>query len=77
MRTYQDNAFILIIQAKQTTQMHLKRQVLKKQKMNVKERGFLYLFLWGETGDNSDRTMNTQSNSYQRATGFIPNEPLS
>ena len=50
---------------------------IKETKMNVKERGFLYLFLWGERGDNSDRTMNTRSNSCQRATGSIPNEPSS
>ena len=63
MKTYQDNAFKLIMQTKKTTQMYLKWQVLKRQKVNVKEKGFLYLFLWGETGDNSDRTMNTQNNS--------------
>ena len=47
------------MQTKQTAQVHLKRQVLKRQKMNVKERGFLYLFFWGGTKDNSDHTVNT------------------
>ena len=45
--------------------------------MNIEKRGLLYLFLWGETGDNSDCTMNTRINSCQRGTGSIPNEPLS
>ena len=52
MKTYQGNAFDLIMQTKRTAPMHLKRQVLKRQKMNVNERGFLYLFLWDETKDN-------------------------
>ena len=47
MRTYQGDTFNLIMQAKQTAQMHLKRQVLKRQKMNVKERGFLYIYFFG------------------------------
>ena len=38
----------------------------------IEKKIFLY-----ETGDNSDRTMNTQSNSCRRATGSIPNEPSS
>ena len=52
MKTYQGNTFKLIMQTKKTAQMHLERQVLKRQKMNVKKIGFLYLFLWDETGDN-------------------------
>ena len=57
--------------------MHLKRQILKGQQMNIEKRGLLYLNLfWGGTEDNSDRTMNTRSNSCQRATGSIPNKPL-
>ena len=43
--------------------------------MNIEKRGLLYLFLWGETKDNNDRTMNTRNNSCQRAAGSIPNEP--
>ena len=45
MKIYQDNAFKLIMQTKQTAQMYLKRQVLKRQKMNVKERGFVFISL--------------------------------
>ena len=45
--------------------------------MNIEKKRLLYLFLWGDTWDNSDRTMNTQSNSCRRATGSIPNEPSS
>ena len=60
MKTYQSNALILFMQTKQTAQMHLKRQVLKRQKDEcLGKRFFLYLFLWGGTGDNSDRTMNS------------------
>ena len=50
MKILQDNAFNLIMQTKQTAQMHLKRQILKRQLTNVKEKRSLYLFLWGETG---------------------------
>ena len=77
MKSFQGNAFNLIIQTEQTAQMHLKWQILKRQLTNVKEKRCLYLFLWGGIGDNSDRTMNTQSNSCQRAVSSIPNEPLS
>ena len=45
--------------------------------MNIEKRGLLYLFLQGDTGDNNDRTMNTQSNSCRQPTGSFPNEPSS
>ena len=57
--------------------MHLKRQVLKRQQDEYQWEKFLYLFFWGETVDNSDCTMNTRSNSCQRAIGSIPNKPSS
>ena len=47
------------MQTKQIAQMHFKWQLLKRQLTNVKEKRSLYLFFWGETEDNSDRTMNT------------------
>ena len=45
--------------------------------MNIKKRGLLHLFFYGETMDNSDRIMNSQSKPCQRATDSIPYEPLS
>ena len=50
MKSFQGNTFNLIMQTEQTAQMHLKWQILKRQLTNVKKNGFLYLFLWGETG---------------------------
>ena len=77
MKTYQGNAFDLFMQTKQTVEMHLKRQMLKRQKMNVKERGFFSIYFFGvKQGITSDRTMNIQSNSCRPATGSIPNKPL-
>ena len=65
------------MQTKQNAQMHLKWKILKGQLTNVEEKRLLYLFLWGGTGDNSDRTMNIRSKLCQRTTAFILNEPLS
>ena len=59
MKKFQDNAFNLVMQIKQTAQMHLKWKILKRQLTNVKEKRLLYLFFWGGTRDNSDCTMNS------------------
>ena len=46
MKTYQGNAFNLIMQTKQNAQVHLKRQVLKIQKMDVKEKGLFCIYFF-------------------------------
>ena len=74
---FQDNAFNLAMQIKQTAQMHLKWWILKRQLVNVKEKKIFVFISLGWNRDNSDRTMNTQSNSCQQAASSIPAEPSS
>ena len=47
MKSFQGNAFNLIMQTKKIAQMYLKWQIVKRQLANVKEKRFLYLFQIG------------------------------
>ena len=48
MKRFQDNAFNLVMQIKQTAQMHLK--IIKETTGECQGKRSLYLFLSGETG---------------------------
>ena len=72
MKNFQDNAFNLIMQTKQTAQMHLKWQILKRQLTNVKEKEVFVFISLGWNSDNSDRTMNIRNNSCQTSCKFYP-----
>ena len=47
MKIYQSNALILFMQTKQTAQMHLKRQVLKRQKDECLGKRFFFFYFFG------------------------------
>ena len=75
MKRFQDNAFNLVMQIKQTAQMHLK--IIKETTGECQGKKVFVFISFGWNRDNSDRTMNTRSNSCQQTTSSIPTEPSS
>ena len=71
MKTYQSNALNLSCKQNKLHDLFEKASIRKTNKQISITEVSLFLFLWGKTGDNNDRKMNTRNNPCQRATSFF------